>query len=145
MEPNEARIGNFVLVPQTNSKVLIPSVPKQIQGITTRAEFEVSEGHFEMMIKIPSKHCKGIQLRNVHLEFIGFRKINDYQYIHKVLDITLEDCNEFFMWSITKSLNIRIDYVHQLQNLFADMTTNNFVPEFNSYFKQKKENEPVQV
>jgi len=36
MEPIEARIGNYVLVPETDSKVLIPSVPKQILGITTQ-------------------------------------------------------------------------------------------------------------
>src|SRR5690554_457274 len=145
MEPIEARIGNYVLVPETDSKVLIPSVPKQVLGITTQGEFEVAVGHFDITIKIPAKHCKGIQLRNAHLEFIGFRKLNEHQYIHKVLDILLEDYNEFFNWTLTKNLIIKIDYVHQIQNLFADMTTNSFVPEFSSYFKQKKEIEQLHV
>ena len=145
MEPIEARIGNYILVPETNSKVLIPSVPKQILGITSQGEFEVSAGHFDITIKIPARHCKGIQLRNAHLEFIGFKKLNENQYLNKVLDIVLDDCNEFFMWNLTKNLVIKIDFVHQLQNLLADMTTNSFVPEFNSYFKQKKEIEPVHL
>lgn len=136
MEPIEVRIGNYVLVPPTDSKVLLPSVARQIKGITSLDEFEIAAGHFDIMIKIPAKHCKGIKLQTSHLEYIGFRKINDIQYLHKAPNIMIEDCHEYFLWTLNENMIIRIDYVHQLQNLLAEFTVNNFIPDFSSYFKQ---------
>lgn len=136
MEPIEVRIGNYVLVPPTDSKVLLPTVARQIKGITSQDEFEIATGHFDIMLRIPAKHCKGIKLRTAHLEFIGFRKIKDMQYLHKAPNIMIEDCSEYFMWNLNENMNIRIDYVHQIQNLFAELTVYNYVLDFGSYFKQ---------
>jgi hypothetical protein len=138
MEPFEVRIGNFVLVPQIESKVLIPSVPKRIKGITTLSEFEFAGDHFDTTIKIHSKHCKGIQLLPEHLEFLGFKKMNEFQYVHKVLEMTLEDFKEFFVWNIHKMV-VRIESVHHLQNLIADMTTFSYMPDFKPFFQQHME------
>jgi hypothetical protein len=136
MEPTEVRIGNYVLMPQTDSKVLIPSVPNKIKGITSLGEFEFAGEHFNITLKIPSKHCKGITLMPEHLEFLGFIKVSDYQYIHKVMEIKLEDFKEFFIWRIHKNLNVRIESIHHLQNLFANMTSNEYIPDFRPFFQQ---------
>ena len=145
MEPIEVRIGNYVLVPPADSKVLLPSVPKQVKGITSQGEIEVAKGQFDIMLRIPAKHCKGIKLRTTHLEYLGFRKITDFQYLHKVPDIKLEDCNEYFICNLNENIQIRIDYIHQLQNLFAEITMNNYIPDFNPFFKKQGENMPYQV
>lgn len=136
MEPVEARIGNYVLIPPTNSKVLIPSVPRKIKGITTSGEFEFDGDHFETTIRIPARHCKGIQLSPEHLEFLGFIRTADFQYFHKVLEIKLDDFKEFFIWSIHKNLNVRIESVHHLQNLFSDITSFSYIPDFKSFYQK---------
>ena len=136
MEPFEVRIGNFVLVPQIDLKVLLPSVPKVIKGITAQNEFEFAGDHFDTTLKIHSKHCKGIQLIPEHLEFLGFKKMNEFQYVHKVLEMALEDFKEFFVWKIHKNLAVRIESVHHLQNLIADMTTYSYMPDFKPFFQQ---------
>lgn len=145
MEPIEVKIGNYVLVPPSDSKVLLPSVPKQVKGITSQGEIEVAKGHFDIILRIPAKHCKGIKLRTVHLEYLGFRKISEFQYLHKVPDIRLEECNDYFICLLNENNQIRIDFVHQLQNLFALFTMNSYIPDFNSYFKKQSENLPFQV
>lgn len=145
MEPHEVRIGNYVLVPPTESKVLLPSVPKQIKGITSQGEIEIAKGQFDIMIRIPARHCKGIKLRTIHLEFLGFRKISESQYLHNVPDVQLTDCNEYFMCNLNENIKIRLDYIHQLQNLFAEITMNSYIPDFNSFFKKQGENIPYQV
>jgi hypothetical protein len=139
MESFEVRIGNFVMVPQIDSKVLIPSVPKIVKGITALNEFEFAGDHFDTTIKIPSKHCKGIHLLPEHLEFLGFKKMNEFQYVHKVLEMTLDDFKEFFVWNIQKNLVIRIESLHHLQNLIADMTTFGYMPDFKPFFHQYME------
>jgi hypothetical protein len=122
MKSTEARQGNWVLVP-SDTEIIIPNYPKRIKAITLFGEFDFSEPTYPKPFIVPAIHCAGIPLTEKILWEAGFLGNNPWEKDNLRLDsedrLTIIDKTGY---GIIIARNVK--YVHQLQNLYLDLTGN---------------------
>lgn len=130
MKVNEARIGNWVLVPQLDAKILIPSYPKRIKGITLFGEFDFTEPQYPNNFQVSARHCAGIPLKEDQLKKFGGKEdengdlyipfgSNDLRFYLLVPDGYIQLTRSFHC----PIMNFEhVIYIHRFQNLFFDFT-----------------------
>ena len=104
MKSNEVRVGNFILFSGVKTKVIPQDFATQCRGVNSS--------------EMPN--FKPIRLNEEWLLSAGYKKQNGYGYSnYNVYGTILKNDNgfEFHYYGII----IRLDFVHQLQNLFFSL------------------------
>lgn len=120
MTPNEARIGNMVLIP-TSAEIIIPCFPKLIRGITKFGEFDFTTPSDKHEIIIPAKNCSGIELSYKLFIENGFKQYIE-QKIFNRHDICLSYSSNYKGYKLYVNHEYEtgkaLIYIHELQNLY---------------------------
>jgi hypothetical protein len=130
MKANELRIGNWILIPYQNSPIAIPAHETQVQGITIFGEILTNNTPEHEGLKTHYNHVSGIPLTKEWLLKLGFEKvIHAYVMgIHNrifsgLMKFQFDRLLQMWVFSVGKYKDItRIEYVHQLQNLYFALT-----------------------
>ena len=125
MTKNDFRLGNLILIPNIESKVLIPCIVSKIQGITIFGEIEVLHTPEHNGLSINNKHVSVIDITENWLKKAGFRLNYDRWHFpsDSYFEISLIDSE--YVLTINEGeyeTNTKVKYVHQLQNLHFALT-----------------------
>lgn len=126
MKVNELRIGNWVLIPYQNSPIAIPAHETQVQGITIFGEIQTNNTPEHEGLKTHYNHVSGIPLTEEWLLKFGFITHDNHDYFIDISSV----CDIHSWFSVFKAddfyyidaFDIKIRYVHQLQNLYFALT-----------------------
>ncbi len=122
----DLRKDNFIYVALPgSSEIMIPTCKVKVQGITIFNEIECLHEIQKEGFKIPLHHCMGIKITEQHLEDFGFT-INSGWNKGPISVIVFNEHST--MVSIVhdhtaqQRFHTNIQFVHQLQNLYFDLT-----------------------
>ena len=143
IQPQELRIGNYVTINNPNSWIELLNIPIIVTGIDfsmTKKEKEIW-AHSNGKIRVENEYnnynqfsqfIDPIPLTEEILLKFGFEKIKSDEYPHKYIinkymsdEVEIENLNSqnCFIFSHGKKFSsIKIEYVHQLQNLYFSLT-----------------------
>lgn len=120
MIPNEARVGNLVLI-LTEDSPNPHGYPGFIKAITKQSEFDFTLPEQKELVIIPAKHCVGIKVTHEWFDLNNFEYNADLG-TYKIEDLTLEpipDSEAFHcFWNPEVKIGPVIQYIHQFQNFY---------------------------
>lgn len=121
MKINELRVGNNILVSLPGEQIRLPHIETTIQGITLFQEIICFKSLTNDGFEIPIKHCSGIELSEEILVKLGLKKLPPSEYTLNTYGLA-----GFNLWikdgKFLFNDSIQIDFVHQLQNLYFDLS-----------------------
>lgn len=120
MKITELRIGNIVLLKETNEPLNILGLFKDLIEIYRGAPI----GDIRLM---GMSYFEPVPLTEEWLTRLGFEKFNDKgdYWSYEGLKLWMHDENKFY--HINSEIMVYIDHVHQLQNLYFALTRNELV------------------
>lgn len=132
IQANELRVGNIIQCALNESLRLPDAVPHVVSAVLPFGEVIVDlSPTSQTTIKCPIKHCSGIPLTPEWLTRAGFEKKVD-GLISTKWHIGINPITNDYLFDITwlsnfdrpfyRNGHFKIDYVHQLQNLYFAIT-----------------------
>lgn len=119
MEISEICRGNKILISLPNSKLRIPNLEVEVQGISIFGEIECLHTPQKEGYTIDVRHCSGVEIKDKYLTDLGFVKTElDDQIIFKN-DKNIALIFRFGTFGFYKEGTFisLIEYVHEFQNL----------------------------
>lgn len=118
MKATELRIGNWVLIPQSD-EIIIPVFPKQVKGIGIFGGIDFTEPQYPENHIVHAIHCAGISLAEEWLLKFGF-EYTEAGWIDKKLNsiYIIERGNGCVLYKSHAGAIAEVKHVHQLQNLY---------------------------
>ncbi|AGM14111.1 hypothetical protein P2559Y_0048 [Croceibacter phage P2559Y] len=120
MEISEICRGNKILISLPDSKIRIPNLEVEVQGISIFGEIECLHTPQKEGYTIDVRHCSGVPITANILHNLKFENVADFwSDIDNRLSILLtSDCGVVFLNFLENSRLKEIKYLHELQNLY---------------------------